>query len=79
MLAVDSGGGCDGGGAVEVFATEEDARRRDEYLAILDGGLLASGSHAVYGTCVVRTSDLLAASQQKALEERVAASLVELR
>ena len=73
------GGGCDGGGAVEVFATEEDARRRDEHLAILDGGLLASGSHAVYGTCVVRTSDLLAASQQKALEERVAASLVELR
>ena len=73
------GGGCDGGGAVEVFATEEDAQRRNEYLAILDGGLLASGSHAVYGTCVVRTSDLLAASQQKALEESIVASLTELR
>ena len=73
------GAGCSGGGAVEVYATEGDAIQRRDYLALFDGGVLASGSHTVVGTCLVRTSDELTASQQRALEESIIASLTELR
>lgn len=45
--------GTDGGGAIEVYANVEDAESRDSYLAGFDGGVLASGSHTVVGTCVV--------------------------
>lgn len=61
--------GCDGGGAVEVYATVEDAEKRNDYLASFDGGILSSGSHSVLGTCVIRTSTYLKASQQQALEQ----------
>lgn len=44
----------------------------------LDGGVLASGSHTVVGTCVVRTSDELAASKQKELEAAVIGALTKL-
>lgn len=63
--------GTEGGGCVEVYANEEDAKKRNDYLAGFDGGILANGSHTVVGTCVVRTSDLLTASQQKELEQAV--------
>ena len=53
----------DGGGSVEVFETEELAQKRNDYLGAFDGGILASGSHKVLGTLVVRTSDELTASQ----------------
>ncbi len=72
------GAGTDGGGAVEVYASVEDANSRNDYLAAFDGGILASGSHAVVGTCVVRTSNYLAASQQKAIEQEVVDSLTRL-
>ena len=70
--------GTDGGGAIEVYANVEDAESRNEYLAGFDGGVLASGSHIVVGTCVVRTSDELAASKQKALEAAVIDALTKL-
>lgn len=70
--------GCDGGGCVEVYATEQDAVERDTYLAAFDGSILRPGSHTVLGTCVVRTSDLLTASQQEALEQSIAVSLTRL-
>ena len=70
--------GTDGGGAIEVYANVEDAESRNEYLAGFDGGILASGSHTVVGTCVVRTSDELAASKQKALEAAVIEALTKL-
>lgn len=70
--------GTEGGGAVEVYATAEDAEERNYYLAAFDGGIFASGSHAVVGTCVVRTSDLLTASQQDALEQSIIESLTRL-
>lgn len=70
--------GTDGGGAVEVYATVEDAEERDAYLAALDGGFLSSGSHRVVGTCVVRTSDFLTASQQQEMEQNVIDSLIRL-
>ena len=70
--------GTDGGGSVEVYATIEDAQKRDTYLGALDGGILSSGSHTVVGTCVVRVSDLLTASQQKAIEQSIIDSLTRL-
>lgn len=46
-----------------------DAEKRNDYLASFDGGILSSGSHSVLGTCVIRTSTYLKASQQQALEQ----------
>lgn len=70
--------GTEGGGAVEVYANEEDAVRRDQYLSSFDGTIFSSGSHHVYGTCVIRTSDELTASQQKELEESILEALIRL-
>ena len=70
--------GTDAGGAVEVYATVEDAEERDAYLGAFDGGMLSTGSHTVVGTCVVRTSDYLMASQQKDIEAAVIESLTRL-
>ncbi len=70
--------GTDGGGAVEVYATVEDAEKRNTYLAAFDGSILASGSHEVLGTCLLRTSDKLAASQQQALTQEVKDALIRL-
>ena len=63
--------GTTAGGSIEVYKTEEEAKKREEYLATFDGGVLASGSHIVIGTCVVRTSDKLTATQQKELESAI--------
>lgn len=71
--------GTDGGGSIEVYKTAEEAEKRNTYLASFDGGILASGSHRVVGTTVVRTSNLLTASQQKELEQKIVDSLIELK
>ncbi|MEG0666523.1 hypothetical protein [Gordonibacter sp.] len=63
--------GCDGGGAIEVYANEEDAEKRLTYLSSFDGGILSSGSHTVVGTCLIRTSNNLTASQQQAMEQAI--------
>ena len=70
--------GTDGGGAVEVYATVEDANKRNDYLAGFDGGILSSGSHTVVGTVLVRTSNELTASQQDQLEAAIIESLTRL-
>lgn len=70
--------GTDAGGAIEVYADEEDAKKREEYLAGFDGSILASGSHRVIGTVLIRTSNELPASKQKALEEKIIKVLIEL-
>ena len=70
--------GTDGGGSVEVYANAADAIERETYLAGFDGGVLASGSHAVYGTVLIRTSDHLKASEQKALEKAILESLIRI-
>jgi hypothetical protein len=72
------GAGCDGGGCVEVYATVDEAQKRSDYLATYDGTVLASGSHDVVGTCLIRTSNHLAASQQHALEQSIKDSLTRL-
>lgn len=56
-----------GGGAIEVFATVEDAEARNEYLGTFDGTDLNPGSHCVIGTMVIRTSAHLTAEQQTEL------------
>lgn len=71
--------GTDAGGAIEVYANEKDAIKRNDYLASFDGGVFASGSHKVVGTVLIRTSDELTASKQKALEEKVINALAELK
>ena len=68
----------DGGGSVEVFEREELAQKRNDYLAVFDGGWLSSGSHKILGTLVVRTSNELTASQQKQLEANIIAALTRL-
>lgn len=70
--------GTDAGGAVEVFANAGDAENRNTYLGAFDGGILASGSHTVVGTVVIRTSNELAASKQAELETAIRESLIRL-
>lgn len=71
--------GTDGGGAIEVYANVDDANKRKDYLSAFDGGILASGSHEVVGTVLVRTSDKLTASQQKELETAIIEALTKLQ
>ena len=70
--------GTDGGGSIEVYATADDAIKRNEYLKGFDGGIFASGSHTVIGTVIVRTSDKLKASQQKEMETNIIAALTNI-
>lgn len=67
--------GTDAGGSIEIYRTQKDAEKRNEYLAAFDGGILSSGSHKVIGTCVVRTSDSLTASLQNILENNIEKAL----
>ncbi len=70
--------GTDGGGSVEVYKTAEEATKREEYLAGFDGTITASGSHTVVGTCIVKTSDSLTATQQTELEAAIIEALTKL-
>lgn len=75
---VDNGTEC--GGAIEVYASEEDAEKRDSYLASFDGaGMLNSGSHKVLGTIVIRTSTKLTATQQNEFTNNITNKLLELQ
>lgn len=72
--------GVEGGGCVEVYASAEDAEKRNTYLSAFDGnGIFNPGSHKVYGTTVIRTSEHLTASQQTELENQILAKLIELK
>lgn len=75
---VDKGTEC--GGAIEVYTSEEDAEKRDSYLASFDGaGMLNSGSHKVLGTIVIRTSTKLTATQQNKFTNNITNKLLELQ
>ncbi len=69
--------GVDGGGAIEVYPTLEDARKRCEYLSEFDETILYSGSYALVGTMVIRTSCLLDDTFQYILTESIVTSMVE--
>ena len=69
--------GTDGGGAIEIFATADEANVRNNYLAGFDGmGAFSSGSHYVEGSCIIRTSNYLNGTQQKELTERITQALI---
>ena len=70
--------GTEGGGAVEIYPNAEDAAARDDYLSVFDGSAFSSGSHHVYGTIIIRTSDMLTASQQNEMTERILNALIEI-
>ena len=70
--------GTQGGGSIEVYKTAKEAKKREEYLAGFDGTITASGSHEVVGTCIVRTSDSLTATQQKELERAIVEALTKV-
>lgn len=70
--------GTDAGGAVEVYATLADAEARIEYLAGFDGTVLYSGSYAIVGTMVIRTSYKLSNEQQLNLTSAITAALTSI-
>lgn len=71
--------GTDAGGQIEVYKSPEEAQKRNTYLSAFDGaGLFNSGSHEVCGTCVIRTSSKLTATQQKELTKKIVESLTQL-
>ena len=63
--------GTNAGGSIEIYQTAKEAETRNAYLASFDGGIFASGSHKVIGTCVVRTALELTASLQNILENNI--------
>lgn len=71
--------GTAAGGAIEVYANEDDANKRAEYLATFDGSIFASGTHKVIGTVLIRTSNELIATQQKVLEGKIIDALSKLQ
>lgn len=67
--------GTDAGGAIEVYSTVDDAEARCTYLAGFDGTLLYSGSYAIVGTMVVRTSYMFSGEGQLALTNEIVEAL----
>lgn len=63
--------GTDAGGAIEVYANLADAQNRCEYLGQFDNTLLYSGSYAIVGTMVIRTSYQLNNEQQMELTNKI--------
>lgn len=64
--------GTDAGGAIEIYATREDAEARDEYLTDFDKDpVLDSGSHTVLGKMVIRTSYKLDGEKQMKLNKAI--------
>lgn len=71
--------GTDAGGAIEVYKTVADAQNRCEYLGQFDDTLLYSGSYAILGTTVIRTSYLLTNEQQVELTGKITTAFTELK
>lgn len=63
--------GTDAGGAIEIYETLEEAEDRCEYLSGFDGTILYSGSYAIVGTMVVRTSYMLSEEDQLILTNEI--------
>lgn len=68
--------GTRGGGAVEIFSTEEEAQKRMEYISFFDGSVMEAGSCTIEGTCLIRTSKYLDEEQQKELTEKIRQALL---
>lgn len=70
--------GTIGGGAIEIYATREDAEARNQYLSKYDGTDLDPGSHTVLGTMVIRASSQLSEKQQGELTNQIVDLMTEL-
>ena len=70
--------GTECGGSIEVYSTEEDAKKRDTYLASFDGSILSNGKHTVVGTVVIRVSDEMGASKQEELTQKIKDAIAKL-
>ncbi len=66
---IDKGTDC--GGAIESYGTLEEAENRVEYLKGFDDTILYSGSYAIVGTMVIRTSYLLTDDEQYDLTDAI--------
>lgn len=73
---IEKGTAC--GGSIEVYSTEEDAKKRDTYLASFDGSILSNGKHTVVGTVVIRVSDEMGASKQEELTQKIKDAIAKL-
>lgn len=71
--------GTDAGGAIEVYSTVNDAKNRCKYLGQFDNTLLYSGSYAIVGTTVIRTSYLLTNEQQVELTNKITTEFTALK
>lgn len=72
--------GNDGGGCVEVYPDEETANKRNDYLSAFDGaGFLSPGGHVVYGSCLIRTSNEITATQQNELTSSIQSALTAIQ
>lgn len=63
--------GNSAGGTIEVYRTYDDALKRVEYLSQFDNTVLYSGSYAIVGTSVIRTSHLLEEDEQIKLTDSI--------
>ncbi len=70
--------GTDCGGAIEVYENKAYALNRCEYLSQFDGTLLYSGSYAIVGTMVIRTSYKLNSQGQVTLTDLIVKELTRL-
>ena len=68
--------GTAGGGAVEVFASREEAEKRAEYISFFQGSAMDAGSCTVEGTCLIRTSKYLSGDQQEKLTKKIREALL---
>ena len=74
---VDKGTDC--GGAIEIYRTLEEAENRVEYLKGFDDTVLYSGSYAIVGTMVIRTSYLLNDEEQYDLTYAITHALTKIK
>lgn len=63
--------GTDGGGSIEVYSNLKDALARCNYLKQFDNTILYTGSYAIVGTMVIRTSYVLTNEQQYSLTNKI--------
>ena len=71
--------GTDGGGAIEVYGTLEDAEARCEYLHGFDNTILYTGSYAIVGTMVIRISYIYTTEEQYEMTNRITKELTKLK
>lgn len=71
--------GTDAGGAIEIYENADDAESRCEYLSQFDNTLLYSGSYAILGTMVIRTSYALSNEEQIQLTNDITCAFTEIK